>query len=80
MDVGGEDSSPCRLWDPWNSWLAEEAVLSTGRGHRVVPVVEGAPEELLLAYPQCGRELLCMQSSARVVLCTSLVTNILLLF
>lgn len=49
MDVGAKDSSPCRVWDPWNSWLAEEAVVSTGRGHREVPV--GAPEGLPLAHP-----------------------------
>lgn len=41
LDVGVKDSSPCRLWDPWNSWRPEEAVVSTGRGHRVVPVGSG---------------------------------------
>lgn len=57
VDVGVEDSSPCRLWDPWDSWLAEEAVVSTGRGPSVAPV--GAPEGLLLAHPEWKGIVVC---------------------
>lgn len=81
VGVGVKDSSSCRLWDPWNSWLAEEAVVSTGRGHKEwFQGAVGAPEELLLANPGCEGSCCVCKAAARVALCSGLVTNILLLF